>query len=181
MSSKECVVLDLPSESREKSSQKPQKSSPCSWGAQHMYSRPSLPQKPVASTRSPPLPTWLLSEQPKQTHYQGSVKANSQPAPIGIRIIALRTRKPCMRANGNPIAKLERKLFNTPPSHIRTVTRPACAVARLAREINYCFLPPLWLRRAGMSHSLGSLRRTVTLSSRLVPWRSERLLLLCRA
>ena len=43
--------------------------SPCSWGAQHMYSRPSLPQKAVASTRSPPNPTRLLSEQPEQTHY----------------------------------------------------------------------------------------------------------------
>lgn len=117
MSSKECVVLDLPSESREKSSQKPQKSSPYM-----QLGRPTYVQSPKPTTetsRFHALATktraGCFQSNQQQTHYQGSVKANSQPAPIGIRIIALRTRKPCMRANGNTIAKLERKLFDTPP------------------------------------------------------------------
>jgi hypothetical protein len=160
-------VLDLPSESREKSSQKRKKLA-------MQLGRPTYVQSPKPTTETSRF--HALATRPELVAFRATKVdtlprprlTNSQPAPIGIRIIALRTRKPCMRANGRPIAKLERKLFDTPPSHFRTVTRPACAVARLAREINYCFLPLFWLRRAGMSHSLGSLRRTVTLSSCLV-------------
>ena len=87
-------------------------------------------------------------------------KANSQPAPIGIRIIALATRKACVRANGRASAKLERKLSSTPPKPL-PISHTTCAlVAPLTREINYCFcvflrcsLPPPFLVAQGWNVS----------------------------
>lgn len=147
--------------------------SPCSWGAQHMYSRPSLPQKAVASTRSPPNPTRLLSEQPEQTHYctktqDPRLTVNRRPSES--ELSPLRTRKTLYASQWQHDRKARAEIVRhtTKPLPQQSQDLRALYVARLAREINYCFLPPLWLRRAGMSHSLGSLRRTVTLSSRLV-------------
>jgi len=74
-----------------------------------------------------------------------------------------------MRANGSPIAKLERKLSR----HKCAATsggHTTCLRAQLVARLLYARLIVVfsllgWLRRAGMSHSLGSLRRTVTMSS----------------
>ena len=168
----------LPSESREKSRQKLK--SPCAGAPQHMYSRPSLPQK---RSRSPPKPdlhclvAFRATRTAESPHYYSTGAhriPNHRPWPreneqnLVCEPMAVRSQS----SSGN--------CFDTPSSHFRTVTRPARCVARLTREIKllFSFSSPLrfgWLRRAGMSHSLGSLRRTVTLSIRLVPWRSERL------
>jgi hypothetical protein len=107
-----------------------------------MYSRPSLPQKPVASTRSPPLPTWLLSEQPKQTHYQGSARLTVNRRPSESEL------SPFARENlvCEPMATRSQSSSGNCSTHHQATSEQSqdlrCAVARLAREINYCFLPP---------------------------------------
>ena len=112
-SSKECVVLDLPSESREKTSSRKPRKIAMRRRAQHMYSLPSQTMETKLALRMVAYQsrhtTWLLSAQPDPRPL-GTTGA------IGIRIIAfsmLSHAKPYMRANGSPIAKLERKLSST--------------------------------------------------------------------
>lgn len=119
--------------------------------------RPSLPRKRVH-------PTWLLSEQPEPQ----TIVARRR---TGIRIIALATQKLVCE----PMAVRSQSSSGNCSTQVRSHFRrshdlPARATGSTTstREINYCFSPLGWLRRAGMSHPLGSLRRTVTLSSLVV-------------
>lgn len=162
----------LPSESREKSSQKLK--SPCAGAPQHMYSSPKPTTETLSLATHSTCIAWLLSEQPEPQSHHTTV----QPARTGFRIIALGHAKMKQNLVCEPMAVRSQSssgnCFDTPSSHFRTVTRPARCVARLAREIELLFSFPCphprfgWLRRAGMSRSLGSLRRTVTLSSLVV-------------
>jgi len=109
--------MDLPSESREKSIQKLKN---C-----HALGRPTYVQLPKPTTESREMsrlhsPTHLVA------FWATGTADYCLPAPTGIRIIALATRKACVRANGRASAKLERKLSSTPPKPL-PISHTTCA------------------------------------------------------
>jgi len=146
------VVLDLPSESREKTSSRKPRKIAMRRRAQHMYSLPSQTMETKLGlrmvARQSRHTTWLLSAQPDPRPL-GTTGA------IGIRIIAfsmLSHAKPYMRANGSPIAKLERKLSSTHHHQATPGGRShdfACAVARLHARLLFSPPPNASCRRCG--------------------------------
>lgn len=162
--------MDLPSESREKSSQKNQAKSPCA-GAPNIctvaqaYHRKSRDESPAFAR---PLGCFLSNRNSQTIVYRRLPASELSPSPrekLACQPMGGRAQSSSGNWSCTPV---------TPPPKPLPIGHKTCAraVPRLAREIRSLLLclspllvpPPLlgWLRRAGISRPLGSLRRTVT-------------------
>lgn len=156
------------------------------WGAQHMYSRPSLPQKVARRVACIRPPTWLLSEQPERNSqtivYRRLPASELSPSPrekLACQPMGGRAQSSSGNWSCTPV---------TPPPKPLPIGHKTCAraVPRLAREIRSLLLclspllvpPPSWLVAQGWNVSSIGLAPAhgdgcLALCATALCWRSE--------